>query len=69
MELETLFRSLPCVPAIKTERYLSPVVQRDPVKLLPQPALRSNLERDGFILLRTPFLNVNFLAQVMPALF
>ena len=66
MELRTLLRSLPSVPEMKIERNLTSVVQSDPVKLPRQPTMRSNFERDGFILLPTPFLNARFLAQVLP---
>ena len=69
MELGTLFRSLPFAPEMKNQRKMTSVVQFDPVKLPRQPTMRSNFERDGFILLGAPFLDASFVVKVLPALF
>ena len=64
MELKKLFRLLPGVPAIKPERFPTPLVERDPVHLSPEPAVRPSFERDGFIRLKAPFLSADFMAEV-----
>ena len=64
MELQTLFRLLPSVPAIKTGSCRTLVLERDPVMLSPQPTARPKFELDGFIPLGTPFLSADFLAEV-----